>query len=164
MYEPNYILTEQALKRLDTIKEFNELGSGFKIAMRDLSIRGAGDILGDEQSGFIETVGLETYLHLLDEELHRAKNPYEAPKEKKDPSLTKAYANRFISSDYINNEDVKIEIHKRIAKIERLNELHDLQTELLDRFGKYDSELDIYMHEMLLNLSLIHISEPTRRS
>ena len=151
MYEPNYILTEQALKRLDTIKEFNELGSGFKIAMRDLSIRGAGDILGDEQSGFIETVGLETYLHLLDEELHRAKNPYEAPKEKKDPSLTKAYANRFISSDYINNEDVKIEIHKRIAKIERLNELHDLQTELLDRFGKYDSELDIYMHEMLLN-------------
>lgn len=73
MYEPNYILTEQALKRLDTIKEFNELGSGFKIAMRDLSIRGAGDILGDEQSGFIETVGLETYLHLLDEELHRAK-------------------------------------------------------------------------------------------
>lgn len=151
MYEPNYILTEQALKRLDTIKEFNELGSGFKIAMRDLSIRGAGDILGDEQSGFIETVGLETYLHLLDEELHRAKNPYEAPKEKKDPSLTKAYANRFISSDYINNEDVKIEIHKRIAKIERLNELYDLQTELLDRFGKYDSELDIYMHEMLLN-------------
>ena len=151
MYEPNYILSDQALKRLDTIKEFNELGSGFKIAMRDLSIRGAGDILGDEQSGFIETVGLETYLHILDEELHKVKNPYELPAKPKDPSLTKAYANRFISSDYINNEDVKIEIHKRIAKIKRLSDLYDLQSELLDRFGKYDKELDVYMHEMLLN-------------
>ena len=151
MYEPKYVLTEQALKRLDTIKEFNELGSGFKIAMRDLAIRGAGDILGDEQSGFIETVGLETYLHILDEELKRAKNPYQKTPDSKDPSLTKAYANRYIPSDYINNEDVKIEIHKRIAKINRLDALHDLQLELLDRFGTYDKELDIYMHEMLLN-------------
>lgn len=153
MYGPDLILNDNALKRLDTIKEFNELGSGFKIAMRDLAIRGAGDILGSEQSGFIDTVGLETYLHILDEELQKAKNPLEIePKKvKKDSSLMKAYANRHISNDYINNEDVKIEIHKRIAKLNRLSDIDLLKEELIDRFGKFSDEMNIYMYEMLLN-------------
>ena len=74
MYDENKILTKDARCRLDTIKEFNELGSGFKIAMRDLSIRGSGDILGSEQSGFIETVGLDMYKKILDEEISKSKN------------------------------------------------------------------------------------------
>ena len=75
MYEPKRTLTEEAKKRLEAIKEFNELGSGYKIALRDLAIRGAGDILGDEQSGFITSVGLETYLEILNEEIAKIKNP-----------------------------------------------------------------------------------------
>lgn len=152
MYEPHYILTETALKRLDTIKEFNELGSGFKIAMSDLAIRGAGDILGDEQSGFIESVGLETYLHILDEELKRISNPLPPiPPKEKDVSLNKAYADRLIPSKYINNDDVKIEIHKRISKLNRLSDIKELSEELRDRFGDYDEQINTYMYEMLLN-------------
>ncbi len=152
MYEPHYILTETALKRLDTIKEFNELGSGFKIAMSDLAIRGAGDILGDEQSGFIETVGLETYLHILDEEIKKISNPLPPePKKEKDASLNKAYADRLIPSKYIDNDDVKIEIHKRINKINRLSDIKDLSLELKDRFGDYDEQINTYMYEILLN-------------
>lgn len=152
MYEPHYVLTETALKRLDTIKEFNELGSGFKIAMSDLAIRGAGDILGDEQSGFIESVGLETYLHILDEELKRITNPLppEPPREK-DASLNKAYADRLIPSKYIDNDDVKIEIHKRISKLNRISDIKELSAELRDRFGDYDEQINTYMYEMLLN-------------
>ena len=66
MYEPRKVLTPEAEKRLETIKEFNELGSGFKIAMRDLSIRGSGDLLGEEQSGFVESVGIDIYLKILE--------------------------------------------------------------------------------------------------
>ncbi len=152
MYDPKSILSEMALKRLETIKEFNELGSGFKIAMRDLAIRGAGDFLGDSQSGFIESIGLETFLHILDEEL---KNSGEEVKkvEKKDVdvSLKKVYASRTISDNYINNEDVKIEIHKKIDRIRTLDDLQALTAELIDRFGNFDEVIEVYMYEKLMS-------------
>ncbi|UKI51221.1 MAG: hypothetical protein L6U99_05660 [Clostridium sp.] len=87
MYEPTRILTPQAEKRLETIKEFNELGSGFKIAMRDLSIRGAGDLLGEEQSGFVESVGIDVYMKILEEEIESKKLGTKAI----DDTIQKAY-------------------------------------------------------------------------
>ncbi len=144
MYARHKVMTEDAMKRLKTIQDFTELGSGFKIAMRDLSIRGAGDILGGEQSGFIDTVGIEMYLRLLEEtmdEQQGIKKP--EPKEEKDLVLS----NRHISSDYIDNDEVRVAIHKRISGLNTLNDVKNLQIELEDRFGKVDDELIIYMYE-----------------
>lgn len=147
MYEPRKMLTPDAEKRLETIKEFNELGSGYKIAMRDLSIRGSGDILGEEQSGFIETVGLDMYLKILDEEINK-KNSSDEIKE--DKSLSSLMTNRTIKESYINNDDARIKIHKKIDKLKSLSGLNDLVNELTDRFGSVDDDLLLYMHEKLM--------------
>ncbi len=148
MYEPRKILTPDAEKRLETIKEFNELGSGFKIAMRDLSIRGSGDLLGEEQSGFVESVGLDMYLKILNEEMHHLPKPEE--QEKADISITTPLVSRTISKSYIENEDVRIEIHRKIDKLKSLEELGELNNELIDRFGNLDLELLLYMYEKLM--------------
>lgn len=147
MYEPRKLLTEEAEKRLETIKEFNELGSGFKIAMRDLSIRGSGDLLGEEQSGFVESVGLDMYLKILNEEIQSISS---LPEEPLDRSLATPLVSRTISKSYIENEDVRIEIHKKIDRLKNLKELQDLEGELLDRFGEVEEELELYMYEKLM--------------
>lgn len=146
MYEPKKMLTPEAEKRLETIKEFNQLGSGFKIAMRDLSIRGSGDLLGEEQSGFVESVGLDMYLKILNEEINNIK----FEKVNIDKSLTTPLVSRSINREYINNEDVRIEIHKKIDKLNSLKKLVDLESELVDRFGSFDNELSLYMYEKLM--------------
>ena len=147
MYEPRKKLTAQAEKRLATIKEFNELGSGFKIAMRDLTIRGAGDLLGEEQSGFVESVGIDMYLKILDEEINKKE---EAIKAKiPDKSLTVALTNRTIKKSYVDNDDARISIHKKIDKLKSIQDLDELIKELTDRFGKVDNDLLMYMYEKL---------------
>lgn len=166
MYEPRKMLTPQAEKRLETIKEFNELGSGFKIAMRDLSIRGAGDILGEEQSGFVESVGLDMYLKILDEEIN--KKPAEEVKPKVDASILNPMTNRTIKTSYIDNDDVRISIHKKIDKLTSLKDMDELILELTDRFGNVDEDLKLYMLEKLIkvycsNLSLYKIDKTNRR-
>lgn len=148
MYEPRKLLTPQAEKRLETIKEFNELGSGFKIAMRDLSIRGSGDLLGEEQSGFVESIGIDMYLKLLDEELHHKDD--NVKKSKPDPSMNKPLTNRTINQNYISNDDIRIEIHKRIDLLNNINDMNSLIDELTDRFGSVDSELRSYMLEKIM--------------
>lgn len=165
MYEPRKILTEEAEKRLETIKEFNELGSGYKIAMRDLSIRGSGDLLGEEQSGFVESVGLDMYLKILNEEIQ---NISEMPEEPVDRSLATPLVSRTISKNYIENEDVRIEIHKKIDGLKTLKDLENLEAELLDRFGKVEEELELYMYEKLMkryckDLSIYKIDITNRR-
>ena len=149
MFDPKKKLTPEAEKRLSALKEFSDLGSGFKIAMRDLAIRGAGDILGAEQSGFIETVGLEMYMKILEEELASIKGNNEAEAKEEDASLSKIYSSRHIDKTYIDNEDVRIEIHKKIDKIKSLDELYELERELKDRFGTYGKEIEYYMYEKL---------------
>ena len=146
MYTPNKKLTPEAEKRLDTIKEFNSLGSGYQIAMRDLSIRGAGDILGSMQSGFVETVGMDVYLKILDEELH----PKEEKKEVSDPSLSQPMVNRTISDTYINNDYERINMHKKIDNLNTISDLTDLELELVDRFGPIPDDLELYMYEKLM--------------
>ncbi len=149
MYNPNKVLTEQAVKRLSVIKEFTELGSGFKIASRDLSIRGAGDILGSEQAGFIDTVGIDLYLQILDEEVKRMQG-VEVPTEETDvieqPFLE---VTTHIKDDYTDEDDVKIEIHKLISTIDSMDKLNEVAKEIKDRFGKFDEDIEIYMYQEL---------------
>lgn len=144
MYARGKHMTEDAEKRLKTIQDFTELGSGFKIAMRDLSIRGAGDILGGEQSGFIDTVGMDMYLKLLEETIDE-KRGIKKPEVKEPMDIP--LSNRHIQNQYIENDEVRVAIHKRIAELNTLNDVANLRLELSDRFGKVDSSLIEYMYE-----------------
>ena len=148
MYDSHKMLNDIAIKRLNVIKEFTELGSGFKIAMRDLSIRGAGDILGSEQSGFIDTIGIELYLKMLKDAVDKMKGEY--VEEEVDENLdnkTLIDVETHISDSYINDEDLKIEIHKMINKVDSMDKLNEVKGELEDRFGKVSRNLEIYMYE-----------------
>ena len=145
MYDGEKILTEQSVKRLEAIKDFTELGSGYKIAMRDLSIRGAGDILGSEQSGFVDSVGIELYLKILEETIREQ----EGTKEENHQEVGKAMSSRHIPLTYINDDGVRIDIHKRIDSLKNIKELKNLQSELKDRFGDVDEKLNFYMYEKL---------------
>ena len=148
MYEARKVLTTEAEKRLETIKEFTELGSGFKIAMRDLSIRGAGDLLGLEQSGFINSVGIDMYMQILDETLNELKGE-KGKKETKTSLGSKVISNRYIPDGYNLSEDIKIELHNKIASIESHEDLDNLKVEIMDRFGSLDEDLLLYMYEKL---------------
>lgn len=145
MYDPRKILSSIAQKRLNVIKDFTELGSGFNIAMRDLSIRGAGDILGSEQAGFIDSVGIELFMQMLNEEVERLKgNPVK--KEENIPVQPLLEITTFISNDYVIDDDLKIYIHKRINHIDSYETLQETKKELEDRFGRLDENLVIYMY------------------
>lgn len=146
MYKRHHQMTEDAEKRLKVIKEFTELGSGFKIAIRDLSIRGAGDILGAEQSGFIDSVGIDLYLKILEEEINEKQG---TKTKEKTTSAVKATVSRYIDEEYISDDFVKIEMHKKISDVENVDDIKELLEEFKDRFGKYDSELEIYIYERL---------------
>ena len=147
MYNRGKILSDIAKKRLNVIKEFTELGSGFSIAMRDLSIRGAGDILGQEQSGFIDTVGVELYLDMLNEEVNKLKG---IKVEKDETSIQPLIeVETTIDDKYAKEEDLKIEIHQKINKIDSLENLNKTKEELEDRFGILDENVIIYMYEEL---------------
>jgi len=139
MYEPQKILTEVSEKRLQAIKDFTELGSGFKIAMRDLSIRGAGNLLGAQQHGFIDSVGFDMYAQMLQEAVDR--------KQGKNTQLQKTNAeidlgiDAYLPASYIEDERQKIEIYKRIRELESMDALDELQDDLLDRFGDFPDEV-----------------------
>jgi len=146
MYEKNKRLTPEAEKRLKVIKEFTELGSGFKIALRDLSIRGAGDVLGKEQSGFIDSVGIDMYMKILEEEIHKVKGIETDVTESKG---VKAKVSKFIDKEYIEDDYIKIEMHKKIKNVKSLNDVFDLLLEIKDRFGHHSIDLEIYIYEQL---------------
>lgn len=145
MYNKNKILTESAIKRLETIKDFTALGSGFKIAMRDLSIRGAGNILGKEQSGFINSIGIDLYLKMLSEAINKIKGKNsKIESEKSNKPLLEV--DTHIDDGYINNSDLKIEIHRKINSIDSYDKLEEIKLEIEDRFGKIDENMNIYMY------------------
>lgn len=146
MYNKHKKLTEEAAKRLQVIKEFTELGSGFKIALRDLSIRGAGDVLGQEQSGFIDTVGIDMYMQILQEEVSKARGSDNSQEKIK---KIKANVSRFIEKDYIEDDYIKIEMHKKINSVKSISDVKEILSEIIDRFGEYNVELEIYIYEKL---------------
>jgi len=144
LYDKSKILNEVAIKRLEAIKEFTELGSGYRIAMRDLSIRGAGDILGSEQAGFVDSVGINLYMQMIEEEMRRLKG--EEIKEDDKPTAL-VNVNTHISDEYISDDELKIEIHTKINEIDSKEKLETIKHELEDRFGKVNEDIIIYMYE-----------------
>ncbi|RKN65747.1 transcription-repair coupling factor [Paenibacillus ginsengarvi] len=137
-YQRDKVLTEVAEKRLQAIKEFTELGSGFKIAMRDLTIRGAGNLLGAEQHGFIASVGFDLYTQMLGEEIAKRKAELHGEKpEVKVVPMTQIDLtfDAYLPSDYIYDSMQKIEIYKKVANIKSLEEAGDMYEEIEDRFG-----------------------------
>ena len=147
MYHPAKILTESAVKRLNVIKEFTALGSGFSIATRDLSIRGAGDILGSEQAGFIDSIGIDLYLKLLNEEVLRKKNINYSKKEDMEDSKPLLSVSTHIDDGYVTDDDLKIEIHRKINEIDSKEKLEEVKQEIEDRFGRITEDMLVYMYE-----------------
>ena len=144
MYSKDKMLNEIAVKRLEAIKEFTELGSGYRIAMRDLSLRGAGDILGSDQAGFVDAVGLDLYMKMVDDEV-KCLNGEEPIEDKSNNSLIDV--DTHISDSYVSDESLKIEIHQKINEIDSFDKLIEIQKELEDRFGKINEQIKIYMYE-----------------
>ena len=145
MYNGRKILSDVATKRLTAIKDFTELGSGLSIAMRDLAIRGAGDILGSEQAGFVDSVGIEMFSKMLKEEVLKLNG--EKIEEKEELTEPLISVETFVDDNYVNDEELKIEIHKKINSIDSYEKLNEVKQELQDRFGNLSEQLIIYMHE-----------------
>ena len=133
MYKRDKLLREEAEKRLQAIREFTELGSGIKIAMRDLEIRGAGNVLGAEQHGHMEAVGYDLYCKMLNQAVLALKG--ETLEEDSYDTVVECDIDAYIPGRYIKNEYQKLDIYKRISAIETEEEYMDMQDELMDRFG-----------------------------
>lgn len=155
MYKKDKMLKEVAEKRLQAIKEFTDLGSGFKIAMRDLEIRGAGNILGERQHGHMEAVGYDLYCKLLNEAVKTLKGVKTADEDFN--TYVDMDVDAFIPASYIVNEVQKLDIYKRIASLENEAECDDMRKELKDRFGNVPKSV-----ENLIKISLIRVTAHKR--
>jgi len=136
LYDSAAALTQEAAQRMAALSDYTELGAGFKIAMRDLEIRGAGNLLGDEQSGHVAALGFELYMQMLDEAV-RAAAPAggEDGGEETEPVRLDVNVDAYVPADYVPYEQAKIEVHRRVASAVDLAELELLREELVDRFG-----------------------------
>jgi transcription-repair coupling factor (superfamily II helicase) len=137
LYPSGAALSAEAAARLATLSDYTELGSGFKIAMRDLEIRGAGNLLGEEQSGHVAAVGFELYCQMLDDAVQALAVRDEAAAERDgwEPVRLDVPVDAYIPADYIPYEVAKIDVHRRIAAARELDELEQIEGELEDRFG-----------------------------
>ena len=138
MYDSAAALTPEAAQRLSALSDYTELGAGFKVAMRDLEIRGAGNLLGDEQSGHVAALGFELYMQMLDEAV-RAAGPGEGEGEQTadlpEPVRLDVNVNAYVPADYVPYEQAKIEVHRRVASAFEVADVERLREELEDRFG-----------------------------
>jgi transcription-repair coupling factor (superfamily II helicase) len=136
LYDSAAALTPEAAQRLAALSDYTELGAGFQVAMRDLEIRGAGNLLGDEQSGHVAALGFELYLQMLDEAVRQAgADGAEPDQELPEPVRLDVNVNAYVPADYVPYEQAKIEIHRRVASALELAEVERLREELEDRFG-----------------------------
>jgi transcription-repair coupling factor (superfamily II helicase) len=133
LYPSAAALTQEAADRLSALSDYTELGAGFKVAMRDLELRGAGNLLGDEQSGHVAALGFELYMQMLDEAV-RAMDPDEDGTES-EPVRLDVNVDAYVPPDYIPYEQAKVDVHRRIAGAREVADLHELRAELTDRFG-----------------------------
>ncbi|MCQ2397697.1 MAG: transcription-repair coupling factor [Sphaerochaetaceae bacterium] len=161
LYPSDFVLSEQSIKRLQIISEHTQLGSGFKIAMKDMELRGAGNLLGKEQSGFMASVGLDMYIRLLDEEISKIRKTEN--KDGNEVFLELDYSG-FIPDSYVSDSTVKLEIYKKIASIRTDDQLERLTAELKDRFGNIPEEVSnlLYICELRIicrKLDIYHIKE-----
>ena len=135
LYPSAGALTEEAANRLSALSDYTELGSGFKIAMRDLELRGAGNLLGDEQSGHVAALGFELYMQMLDEAVRAMGDGAIDEEELPEPVRLDVNVDAYVPADYIPYEQAKVEVHRRIAGAREVAELAELRVELSDRFG-----------------------------
>ncbi len=142
-YRKDKALSEVAEKRLQAIKEFTEFGSGFRIAMRDLEIRGAGNLLGPEQHGHMETVGYEMYCKLLEEAVNELSGDTAGGADEE--MSIDLNVSAYIDDDYISSEELKIDMYKKIATIQNENDVIDIKDEMIDRYGDIPEEVDNLM-------------------
>jgi transcription-repair coupling factor (superfamily II helicase) len=141
LYDSAEALTAEAAQRLSALSDYTELGAGFKIAMRDVEIRGAGNLLGDEQSGHVEALGFELYMQMLDEAVAATENSDEDG-EGPEPVRLDVNVDAYVPADYIPYEQAKIEVHRRIAGALEVAEVEGLREELEDRFGPVPEPLE----------------------
>jgi transcription-repair coupling factor (superfamily II helicase) len=148
LYDSAQALTEEAAQRLSALSDYTELGAGFKIAMRDLEIRGAGNLLGDEQSGHVAALGFELYMQMLDEAVASAEREAgagqngDAEAELADPVRLDVNVDAYVPADYIPYEQAKIDVHRRIASAVEVADVERLRDELEDRFGELPEPLE----------------------
>jgi transcription-repair coupling factor (superfamily II helicase) len=145
LYPSAAVLTEEATKRLSALSDYTELGAGFKIAMRDLEIRGAGNLLGDEQSGHVAALGFELYMSMLDEAVRAREGEGFATEDEFEPVRLDVNVDAYVPADYIPYEQAKIDVHRRVAGAREVAELQTLRDELEDRFGPVPPPLDNLM-------------------
>ncbi|WP_352399499.1 transcription-repair coupling factor [Anaerotignum sp.] len=148
LYRRDKMLREVAEKRLQTIREFTEFGSGFKIAMRDLEIRGAGNLLGAEQHGHMESVGYDMYCRLLEEEVQNLKG--EAPKEELAETTVDINISAYIPDFYIKNQEQRMELYKKIANVRTQEAYFDIQEEMEDRYGDLPKSVQTLLEIVLI--------------
>lgn len=143
MYRPDKMLSEVSEKRLMALRDFTELGSGFKIAMRDLSIRGAGNLLGKQQHGFVNSVGFDLYSQMLREAVQRKRGIL--PAKQTAPVEISLSIDAYIPQSYIHDERQKVEIYKRVNAMTSVDEMWDLDDELMDRYGEPPVETQLLL-------------------
>ncbi|MEA2140789.1 MAG: hypothetical protein QOC91_888, partial [Solirubrobacteraceae bacterium] len=148
LYDSAQALTEEAAQRLSALSDYTELGAGFQIAMRDLEIRGAGNLLGDEQSGHVAALGFELYMQMLDEAVSAAEREAgsaqgaDADAELPDPVRLDVNVDAYVPADYIPYEQAKIDVHRRVAAAVEVADVEQLREELEDRFGPVPEPLE----------------------
>ena len=135
LYPSSAALTQDAADRLAALSDYTELGAGFKIAMRDLELRGAGNLLGDEQSGHVAALGFELYMQMLDEAVRALAGEGEEAEDWGEPVRLDVNVDAYVPADYIPYEQAKVEVHRRIAGAREVADLEELRAELADRFG-----------------------------
>jgi transcription-repair coupling factor (superfamily II helicase) len=135
LYPSAAALTQEAAQRLAALSDYTELGAGFKIAMRDLELRGAGNLLGDEQSGHVAALGFELYMQMLDEAVAAAESEDGSYVEMPEPVRLDVNVDAYVPADYIPYEQAKIDVHRRIAGAFDVADIELLREELTDRFG-----------------------------
>ena len=140
LYPSAAALTKEAADRLSALSDYTELGAGFKVAMRDLELRGAGNLLGDEQSGHVAALGFELYMQMLDEAV-REMGGEEEGDELPEPVRLDINVDAYVPADYIPYEQAKVDVHRRIAAAREVSELEELRVELADRFGELPEPL-----------------------
>ncbi|MFD0897148.1 transcription-repair coupling factor [Loigolactobacillus binensis] len=153
MYRQDKVLTEVSEKRLAAIRDFTELGSGFKIAMRDLSIRGAGNLLGKQQHGFIDSVGYDLYSQMLADAV--AQKQGKVAQVKSDAEIDLGIE-AYLPTEYINDQRQKIELYKRVRELTSAADLEELQADLFDRFGDYP---DAVAHLLAIGLLKVYADQ-----
>ena len=156
LYTAAAALTPEAAQRLSALSDYTELGSGFKIAMRDLELRGAGNLLGDEQSGHVAALGFELYMQMLDEAVRQA-GPAEGEQgeELPEPVRLDVNVNAYVPADYVPYEQAKIEVHRRVASALEVADVERLREELEDRFGPVPEPLGGYRAQWVLHRNIL---------